>query len=137
MITVEELAVLTMCIEWFLYGKISFLCAVTCTPAKEVQLFPDLGIYSGIFAIYLQFTLLKESRTTSIVFYALCALHILSTVTVVSDLITCIIQVSNSSIYKNINFYQLLCRHVSVHYQFNFKLTYSQCYFVFRLSKSQ
>ena len=40
MITWEELNVLFMCVEWFLYGKISVLCALTCTLAKEVQLSP-------------------------------------------------------------------------------------------------
>jgi hypothetical protein len=31
------------CIEGFLYGKISVLCALTCTLAKEVQLLPAGG----------------------------------------------------------------------------------------------
>ena len=100
-----ELAVLMMCVEWFLYGKISVLCASTCTLAKEVQLFPGLGIYSGIFSIYLQCVLSRESRTTTIIFYALCVLYVLSTATVVSDLLEFVIQVSNNSICKNIIFY--------------------------------
>ena len=72
-------------------------------PAKEVQLFPDLGLYSGIFAIYLQFAS-KESRTTTIIFYALCLLYILSTATVVCDLLHFIIEVSNNSICKIVIF---------------------------------
>ena len=74
-------------------------------PAKEVQLFPGLGIYSGIFAIYfkLQCVLVsKESRTTSIVFYALCLLYVLSTASVACDLLEFVIQVSNNSICKYI-----------------------------------
>ena len=66
------------------------------------RLFPDLGIYSGIFVIYLHFAL-KDSRTTTIVFYALCLLYVLSTVTVVCDLLSSIIDsdaVSNNSICK-------------------------------------
>ena len=108
MITPDEFNVLLMCVEWFLYGKmVSVLCALTCTLAKEVQLFPGLGIYSGILAIYLHCALTrrKESRTTTIVFYALCLLYILSTVTVVCDLLVYIIEVSNNSIRKNKNFY--------------------------------
>jgi hypothetical protein len=56
--------------EWFFFGKISVPCALTCTIlAKEVQSsFLGLGIYSGIFAIYLQCPS-KESRTAIIVFY--------------------------------------------------------------------
>ena len=73
-------------------------------PSKEV-LFPDLGIYSGIFAIYfkLRFTS-KDSRKTTIVFYALCLLYLLSTATVVSDLVNNLSDsdVSNNSICKNI-----------------------------------
>ena len=96
MITQEEFNVLSMCVEGFLYGKISVLCA------KEVQLFPGLGIYSGIFAIYfkLQFAS-KDSRTTTIIFYALCLLYVLSTATVISDLLISIIDsdVSNKFYY--------------------------------------
>ena len=77
-------------------------------PAKEVQLFPGLGIYSGIFAIYfkLQCVLVsKESRKTSIIFYALCLLYVLSIASVACDLLEFVIQVSNNSICKSIIFY--------------------------------
>ena len=77
--------------------------------AKEVQLFPGPGIYFGIFAIYLQCVLSKdsdsESRTTTLIFYALCLLYVLSTATIVCDLLAFIIEVSNNFIFKNINFY--------------------------------
>ena len=72
--------------------------------AKKDQLFPGLGIYSAIFIIYLHCILLKESRKTSIVFYALCLLYVLSTVTVVCDLLQDAIGVSNNSISKYIIF---------------------------------
>jgi len=52
-----------LCIEWFLYG-----------------------LYSGIFAMYLQRPQ-NKSRTASIIFYALCVLYVLSTVNVVIDLV--------------------------------------------------
>ena len=70
--------------------------------AKEVRLFPDLGIYSGIFAIYLQIES-KDSRTRTIIFYALGLVYVLSTATVVCDLIEALIvsDVSNNSICKN------------------------------------
>ena len=98
-----------MCVEWFLYGKISVLCALTCTLAKEVQLFPGLGIYSGIFAIYIHCALTrKESRETTIIFYALCLLFALSTTTVVSDVLRCIIDVSNNSMSKIIIFLSVM-----------------------------
>ena len=78
--------------------------------AKKVQLFPCLGIYSGIFATYLHCVLSKESRTTGIVFYALCLLYILSMTVVVSDLLYFVISVSNNSIQvcKNIIFLSVI-----------------------------
>ena len=99
-------------------------------PAKEVQLFPGLGIYSGILALYIKLQCIlvsKGAKTTSIVFYALCLLYVLSTASVACDLLQFVIQVSNNSICKYIIFYQL-CRCVlMLHY--NLKLTYSQWYF--------
>ena len=93
----------------------SVLCALTCTLAKEVQLFPGLGIYSGILAIYLHYALTrrKESRTTTIVFYALCLLYILSTATVVCDLLVYIVEVSNKSTSKNNFFLSLMQMRIS------------------------
>ena len=74
-------------------------------PAKEVQLFSGLGVYSAIFVIYLRcVSNLEESRTTTIVFYSLCLLYVLSAGTIVIDLLAFIIEVSNNSICKNINF---------------------------------
>jgi hypothetical protein len=40
MFTQSDAILITMCLEWFLYGKTSesVLCALTCTLAKEVQI---------------------------------------------------------------------------------------------------
>ena len=105
MFTGADSAFIGLCLEGFFYGNISILCALTCTLAKEVQIFPCLlGLYSGIFAIYLQCHL-KESRTAIIVFYVLCLLYVLSAATIVCDLLNIILEVSNNSICKNIIFY--------------------------------
>jgi hypothetical protein len=98
-----EAFVVGMCTEAFLYGKISVLYALTCTLAEEVQLFICLGVYSGIFVLYLQLAT-KKSRTATILFYALCLLYALSTATIICDLITLILGVSNNYICKNIIF---------------------------------
>ena len=106
MITDQEAIYIALCLEGFLYGKIvSVLCALTWSlqVAKEVQLFPGLGFYSGIFAVYLQCPS-KTSRMATIVFYALCLLYVLSTATIVSDLVAFILEVSNNFICKNIIF---------------------------------
>ena len=86
-----------------------------CTLAIKSLKSPDLGLYSGLFAMYLQYQFNKStqaSRTTTIVFYAICLLYALSTVDFVSDLVGLIlVLVSNNSICnKNIVFYQLWSR---------------------------
>jgi hypothetical protein len=97
MITQGDWIFIDLCLEGFFFGKLSVLCALTCTLANEVQFFLGIGIYSGIFALYLQCPL-KESRTAIIVFYVLCLLYVLSMATVVMDLLATIIEVSNNSI---------------------------------------
>ena len=76
-------------------------------PSKEVQLFPGLGIYSGLFVTYLQCRS-PESRTANIVSYALCVLFILSTANAVMDLLNATLGVSNNSISKNIIFLSVM-----------------------------
>ena len=99
-------------------------CSLPCSLTKEVQLFSGLGVYSGIFVLYLQCQSNKStSKTTTIVFYAVCLLYALSTVDFISDLVALMLEVSNNSICsKNIIFYQLLCSRVSVH-RFHLKLS--------------
>ena len=99
MTIVNEAEFLSIWLEGFLYGKI---CAfkLTCTLAKEVQLFPGPGLYSGIFAMYLLLCPSTESRTTIIHFYAVCLLYVLSTATFASDLVYFIHYVSNNPICK-------------------------------------
>jgi hypothetical protein len=99
MISQYEWSVIDLCLEGFFFGKIFVLCALNLTLAKEVRLFLGLGIYSAIFAIYLQCPL-KESRTAIIVFYVLCLLYVLSMATVVFDSLQNILAVSNYSICK-------------------------------------
>ena len=107
MITEQEAFFIGLCLEGFFYGKISLLCALISTLAKEVQL---LGLYSGIFVMYLQCpSESNKSGTTTILFYALCLLYVLSTVTFVGDLLSFILELSlevstNNSICKNIIF---------------------------------
>ena len=94
MTIVDEAFFMSIWLEGFLYGK---LCALTSTLAKEGQLFPGLGLYSGIFAMYLQ-CLSKRSGTAHILFVAVCLLYVLSTADFVSDLVALILNVSNNSI---------------------------------------
>jgi hypothetical protein len=108
MFTDSDAVFIALCLEGFFYGEISVLCALTCTLAKEVQLLPGLGLYSGIFAMYLQCPQNKSGdKTTSIIFYALCLLYVSSTVTLVLEIsfkIVPAVEVSSNSICKNIIF---------------------------------
>ena len=64
-------------------------CSLPCTLAKKVELFFGLGLYSGIFlvALCLQCKSNKSTgRKATIVFYAICLLYILSTVSFIMDL---------------------------------------------------
>ena len=73
-------------------------CSSPCTLAKEVQLSPGLGIYSGIFVMYLQCQSNESTgRTANIVLYAICVLYLLSTVNFVIDLVSLIFDVTNNS----------------------------------------
>ena len=128
MITAQESSYIAVCLEGFLYGKISILCALTCTPqvANKVR----SGLYSGIFALYLQCPS-RTSRMATIVFYALCLLYILSTATIVSDLVALIIEVSNNSICVNVIFLsaaQSYIRTLSLQYQVDSQPIYFRIY---------
>lgn len=123
MITRRESFFSGLCLEGFFFGKISVLCALasSCILAKKSNYSPGPGIYSGIFALYLR-CLSDKSRTTTILSYALITLYVLSAATIISDLVSLIIEVSNYSICtKNIISYWL-CRRVSGHFRFKIKL---------------
>ena len=123
MISGVDLAVIDFCLEGFFFGKISVLCALTFTLAKKVQLSLGLGIYSGIFVMYLQCPS-KESRTTIIVFYVLCLLYVLSVASVVSDSLGFILEVSKNSICKII----IMQMHISPQLQIDTVNDISHCY---------
>jgi hypothetical protein len=112
MFTEADASFIAICLEGFFYGKISVLCALTCPLAKEVQLLPGLGLYFGIFAMYLQRPP-NESRTATILLYALCLLYVLSTINFVVDFVFLILSVSNNSICNNIIFLSVVQVHLN------------------------
>ena len=68
---------------------------------KDVQFFPVLGVYSGIFAIYLQYPSNKsKTRLEDVVFYILCLLYGFCAATVVCDLLVFTFEVSNKFIFR-------------------------------------
>lgn len=66
----------------------------------------DPGLYSGIFAKYLQHQA-SENKTKSFLFYALCTLYVLSLATVVLDITTFINGVSSNFVRNNNNLFML------------------------------
>ena len=100
MFSIFDADLVSLCIEGFFYGKISVLCAwLASVPLLKKLFLVCLGLYSGIFAMYLQRP--PNKSKTYIIFYALCVLYVLSTVNVVVDLAGST-TVSNNSICKNI-----------------------------------
>ena len=107
-ITANALEGFSMCLEGFLFGKLSVLHALTLPlplVVKEVQLFLGLGVYSGIFALYWQCPSNESrTRTPNAIFYILCLLYVSCAATVICDLIVYTFSVSNNSICNNIIF---------------------------------
>ena len=99
-------------LRYFLKGSsgVTYPFYLLLVVAKGVQLFSDLGSYSGIFAIYsssLCSSNKSTGRTANVVLYALCLLYVLCTASLVVDLVHYIVQVSTSNnpiICKNIIF---------------------------------
>ena len=105
MTTWQEMEFIALCLEGFFYGMNPFHVLKLVPLLKKSNYSPpDLGLYSGIFAMYLHCSS-NNSRMAIILFYALCLLYVLSTATVVSDLVALILQVSNNPICKNIIFF--------------------------------
>ena len=74
-----------------------------------------------MFVMYLRCSS-NESRTTNILFHALCLLYALSTVTAVCDLVGIVLQVSNNPICKKISIFFISC---AVAYQYTIASTSS------------
>jgi hypothetical protein len=96
MLSEAEVSFIAIFLEGFLFGKTPISVHLA---TKEVQfkLFPGLGLYSGIFAMYLQCPS-NKSRTAIIVSYVVCLLYVLSTATLLIDILTLILEVSNNYI---------------------------------------
>ena len=113
MFTEAEANFTSFCLEGFFYGKISVPSLVV--PLLKKLWFPvSLGLYSGIFAMYLQHRDPQNKSRTYIIFYALCVLYVLSTVNVVLDLLQFDIESdntvsNNSTICRSITFLKSSC----------------------------
>ena len=75
------------CLEWFFFGMISVNWQAQV--AKAVQHCSISGLYSGIFAIYLQHRGSQQgtNRANNILFYALWVLYALTMATIIVDIL--------------------------------------------------
>ena len=88
----DECYYLGICLAGFLFGTIS-VCFTIATPLAKACLPPSSGLYSGIFALYLQ---CYASRTDTakanyILFYSLCFLYMLSVATIGFDIVSFVV----------------------------------------------
>ena len=81
---------------------------LACTLANELLLFPVLGIYSGIFILFLHLQCpsndSKQLRTAIILFYAVCVLYTLSTFVIIGDFIVFVRLVSKKTLSVRLPF---------------------------------
>jgi hypothetical protein len=102
MFTPLEGTIVGLCLEGFFYGKLSILLLVPLL--KKMSDYSLIGIYSGMFIMYLQCTLaLKISKETNIVLCALCLLYALSTIIFLADFVYLLLDVSNNNSICKIN----------------------------------
>ena len=95
-LTMAEYTFIGLCVEGFLYGKISH-CGSCFKKCDIIAISLRLGLYSGIFAMYLQHHSSKKGThgTKNILFFSLCVLYVLSVATVITDMAVFIYGVSN------------------------------------------
>ena len=87
----SEFIFLGICIEGFLYGTISLLQVSNFFKAGLIT-----GLYSGIFALYLQYRSSKREADNKTLFYAFCALYIVCGIMIFIDIAAAVIRdVSN------------------------------------------
>ena len=101
--TLQTLAYTEFIVEGFLFGKIVY-SGIVSPPLSFLKLSqnytPGLGIYSAMFAMYLQYEGSKKptDKRTTIVFYSLCTLYALSSAVFTIDIAETVLLVSKISV---------------------------------------
>ena len=117
---VLDFVYLGLCLEAFFFGMISVNCQVQV--AKAVQYCPIPGLYSGIFAIYLQHHESQKStanKAKNILFYALWVLYALCAATGIIDILMYIQWPNTVSMDDHgcLTFFQLVVQDIEERYQ--------------------
>ena len=87
--------------------------------AKAVQPLPILGLYSGIFGMYLQHSGSQQStyKAKNILFYALWVLYALSAATVIFDILTfCWVYAVSMDDHRCLTLFQLFLQNIETQY---------------------
>ena len=100
----DESAFVGYCLEGLFYGRIILYFMTITLCAKSL---PGLGIYSGIFVIYLRHEESMKFKRTTILFCLLCVLYVLSTALVAIDMF--IVGVGDNSDCNNKPFHAIGC----------------------------
>lgn len=86
--TFHDFLFLGSCLEGLLFGKISVLQSVLHPFLKSFKLQKNyLGLYSGIFAMYVEYYVSKKETDAkqTLIFLALCILYVLSVIVIALD----------------------------------------------------
>ena len=97
-LTLQEWTFIGLCFGGFFYGEIICYLCITAS-AKAIQLLP--GLYSGIFVMYLRYSVASKENTVhrpTHIFYALCTLYICSLAIFILDIVN---EVGNNSVRNN------------------------------------
>ena len=77
-LTIEEFGYLGIVLESFLLGMRSIFQLLGTNLLMKSNIILVLGVYSGIFAMYLGYHSSRNDRAKSIIFYAVCVLYALT-----------------------------------------------------------
>ena len=103
------------CLEWFFFGMISVKPKLLL--AKAVQHWSIPGLYSGIFAIYLQHRGSQSTdRARNILFYALWVLYVWTMATIIVDtLMFFLIDAVSMDDHRHLTLFQLVLQNIEYH----------------------
>ena len=107
--TLKEPTLIGHLLEGFFYGNVIHLVNIMA-PTNGFQYYCGPGLYSGIFAMYLQHQAHQTDtgKTKNIIFYALCTLYVLFFANFILGITALYIQmVIENSVRRNYNFFFL------------------------------
>ena len=129
-LTLTEFGYLGFFLEGFFFGMISVNCQVQIAKVVQHCLIP--GLYSGIFAMYLQHRESQQSpdRANNIFFYALSVLYALCMATIIVDILAlCWIDPVSMDDHPCFTLFQLVLQNIEIVYRLDIiqGITFALC----------